>query len=77
MPGPQRSRGRRQGTGFDTTPALGAMTAARYIARLQDDREVWLDGKKVQDILTHPAFTSMVLELPRIYDLHHTEPYRD
>jgi 4-hydroxyphenylacetate 3-monooxygenase oxygenase component len=62
---------------FDTTTALGAMTGARYIESLKDSREVWLDGEKVQDVTTHPAFTGMVHELARIYDLQHTEPYRD
>ena len=62
---------------FDTTTALGAMTGARYIESLKDGREVWLDGEKVQDVTTHPAFTGMVHELARIYDLQHTEPYRD
>jgi 4-hydroxyphenylacetate 3-monooxygenase len=51
---------------FDTTTALGAMTGARYVESLQDGREVWLDGEKVQDITTHPAFTGMVHELARI-----------
>ncbi len=58
---------------FDTTTALGAMTGARYIESLKDGREVWLDGEKVQDVTTHPAFTGMVHELARIYDLQHTE----
>jgi 4-hydroxyphenylacetate 3-monooxygenase oxygenase component len=62
---------------FDTTPALGAMTGARYIESLKDGREVWLDGEKVQDVTTHPAFTGMVHELARIYDLQHTDEYRD
>jgi len=62
---------------FDTTTALGAMTGARYIESLKDGREVWLDGEKVQDVTTHPAFTGMVHELARIYDLQHTETYRD
>src|SRR5438093_10484739 len=61
----------------NTTTALGAMTGARYIDSLKDGREVWLDGEKVQDVTTHPAFTGMVHELARIYDLQHTEPYRD
>ena len=61
---------------FDTTTALGAMTGARYIESLKDGREVWLDGEKVQDVTTHLAFTGMVHELARIYDLQHTEPYR-
>ena len=55
----------------------GAMTGSRYIESLKDGREVWLDGKKVDDVTTHPAFSGMVNELARIYDLQHTEPYRD
>ena len=62
---------------LDTTKSLGAMTGARYIESLKDGREVWLDGEKIQDITTHPAFTGIVHELARIYDLHHTEKYRD
>ena len=50
---------------------------ARYLESLKDGREVWLDGEKIQDITTHPAFTGMVHELARIYDLQHTEKYRD
>ena len=61
----------------DTTTALGAMTGARYIDSLKDDREVWLDGQKVQDVTTHPALTGMVHELARIYDLQHTDAYRE
>lgn len=62
---------------LDTTTSLGAMTGKRYIDSLQDGREVWLDGEKVADVTTHPAFTGMVHELARIYDLQHTEAYRD
>ena len=61
----------------DTTTALGAMTGSRYLASLKDGRDVWLDGQKVDDVTTHPAFTGMVHELARIYDLQHTDDYRD
>ena len=57
--------------------AHGAMTGARYIASLQDDREVWLDGARVGDVTTHPALTGMVHELARIYDLQHTDGFGD
>ena len=57
--------------------ARGAMTGARYIESLRDGREVWLDGDKVPDVTTHPAMTGMVHELARIYDLQHSEQYRD
>jgi 4-hydroxyphenylacetate 3-monooxygenase oxygenase component len=53
------------------------MTGKRYIDSLQDGREVWLDGERIHDVTTHPAFTGMVHELARIYDLQHTEAYRD
>ncbi len=59
------------------TTAVGTITGARYIASLRDDREIWLDGQKIHDITTHPAFAGMVHELARIYDLQHTEAYRD
>ena len=62
---------------LDTSRTLGAMTGARYIESLKDGREVWLDGEKIQDITTHPAFTGIVHELARIYDLQHTEKYQD
>ena len=62
---------------LDTTKGLGAMTGARYIESLKDGREVWLDGKKVADVTTHPAFSGMVHELARIYDLQHNPEYRD
>ena len=59
------------------TPAQGAMTGARFIESLRDGRQVWLDGDEVQDVTTHPAFTGIVHELARIYDLQHGEEYRD
>ena len=57
--------------------AEGAMTGRRYIESLRDDREVWIDGKKVSDVTTHPAFKSFVQELARVYDLQHTDEFRD
>ncbi len=59
------------------TVALGAMTGARYIESLRDGREVWIDGKRVKDVTVHPAFKDMIGELARLYDLQHSETYRD
>ena len=61
----------------DISTAAGAMTGERYIASLKDGREVWLDGERVADVTTHPAFAGMVQELARIYDLQHTAQYQD
>jgi aromatic ring hydroxylase len=60
-----------------TNEAQGAMTGARYIESLRDGREVWLDGRRIPDVTTHPAFKDFVHELARIYDLQHTDEYRD
>ena len=61
---------------LDATEALGAMTGARFIESLKDDREVWLDGERVHDVTAHPALTKMAHELARIYDLQHSDEYR-
>ena len=53
------------------------MTGSRYLESLNDGREVWLDGQRVQDVTKHPAFTGVVHELARIYDLQHSDDYRD
>lgn len=60
-----------------TSTALGAMTGARYIESLRDGREVWLDGERVEDVTTHPAFAPMINALARVYDLQNSDEYRD
>ena len=62
---------------LDISAAHGAMTGSRYLESLNDGREVWLDGQRVQDVTKHPAFTGVVHELARIYDLQHSDDYRD
>jgi len=57
--------------------AKGPMTGERYIASLKDGREVWIDGKRADDVTTHPAFKDMVGELACIYDLQNSPQYRD
>ncbi len=54
----------------------GAMTGARYIESLRDGREVWLDGKRIDDVTTHPAFRDMIKSLADVYDQQNNE-YRD
>ena len=62
---------------LDTTATLGAMTGDRFIESLRDDREIWLDGQRVQDVTVHPALAGIVHELARIYDLQYSEEYGD
>ena len=56
---------------------LGAMTGGRYIESLRDGREVWLDGKRIDDVTTHPAFRDMIQALARVYYLQNSDEYRD
>lgn len=37
------------------TPGGGIRTGKQYLAGLQDDRDVWLAGKKVKDVTKHPG----------------------
>jgi 4-hydroxyphenylacetate 3-monooxygenase len=46
-------------------------TGPDYISSLRDGREVWIDGERVEDVPTHPAFAPMVNVRARIYDLGH------
>jgi 4-hydroxyphenylacetate 3-monooxygenase oxygenase component len=62
---------------LELTEAQGARTGARYLESLRDGREVWLDGQRVSDVTTHPAFKDFAHELARIYDLQHSPEYRD
>ena len=63
--------------GLNISTAQGAMTGPRYIESLRDGREVWLDGKRIDDVPSHPAFSVMVNELARIYDLQHSAEFQD
>src|ERR1700733_9860281 len=48
-------------------------TGDEYRESLRDGRAVWIDGEKVQDVPTHPAFRPIVDARARIYDLAHEE----
>ena len=40
-------------------------------------REVWLQGKRVEDPTTHPALRAPVERLAQLYDLQHDPAHRD
>jgi 4-hydroxyphenylacetate 3-monooxygenase len=46
-------------------------TGDEYRESLRDGRWVWIDGEKVQDVVTHPAFKPIVDARARIYDMAH------
>ena len=46
-------------------------TGAEYIESLKDGREVYINGERVKDVTTHPAFRNSVRSLARLYDALH------
>ncbi len=48
-----------------------------YIESIRDGREVWIDGERVTDVPSHPAFAPIVKLRARIYDLAHENSTRD
>ena len=52
-------------------------TGEEYRESLRDGRAVWIDGDKVDDVSTHPAFKPIVDVRARIYDMAHEDQHRD
>lgn len=49
-------------------------TGSEYLASIANDgREVWLDGARVDDVTTHPAFRNSCRMVARLYDALHDE----
>ena len=53
------------------------MTGDEYRESIRDDREVWMNGERVADVTSHPAFKPIVDVRARLYDMAHEEKYRD
>ncbi len=52
-------------------------TGAEYRASIRDGRAVFIDGERVADVTTHPAFKPIVDIRARIYDMAHDAATRD
>jgi 4-hydroxyphenylacetate 3-monooxygenase len=44
-------------SGQDTETGNGIRTGKQYLAGLQDDRDVWIQGEKVKDVTEHPGLS--------------------
>lgn len=51
-----------------TIPPKLPMTGEEYLESLRDGREVWIQGEKVKDVTTHPAFRNGARSVARLYD---------
>ena len=52
-------------------------TGDQYRESIRDGREVWIDGEKVFDVPSHPAFKPIVDIRARIYDMAHEAAHQD
>src|SRR5690625_3714586 len=49
------------------------LTGKEYLESLKDNREIWINGEKVKDVTTHPAFRNAARSIARMYDALHDE----
>ncbi|MEV4867593.1 4-hydroxyphenylacetate 3-hydroxylase family protein [Streptomyces syringium] len=52
-------------------------TGAEYLAGLRDGREVWIAGRRVDDVLSEPLLASAAHSVARLYDLQHDPLLQD
>ena len=55
---------------------MSARTGRQFLAGLRGDREVWVEGQRVSDIVTHPAFSGAARALAEVFDLQHAQADR-
>lgn len=53
-------------------------TGKDYIDKLKSNQpEVWLEGKRVTDLVNEPYFQQPIKEIAKLYDMQHDPEYRD
>ncbi|SDD85735.1 4-hydroxyphenylacetate 3-hydroxylase family protein [Ruegeria marina] len=52
-------------------------TSSDYRAAIRKDRDIFLDGERIKDVTTHPAFAPAVDLRARIYDMQADPQHRD
>jgi 4-hydroxyphenylacetate 3-monooxygenase oxygenase component len=51
--------------------AMAARTGAQFLEGLQNDREVWLEGERVENVVTNLALSGAAHALAEVFDLQH------
>ncbi|MBP2472556.1 aromatic ring hydroxylase [Crossiella equi] len=54
-----------------TKPITKPMNGVAYLDSLRDGRQVYVDGERVKDVTTHPAFANSARSIARLYDALH------
>lgn len=60
-----------------TDATTGPLTGPEYLESLRDGRVVHIDGERVADVTTHPAFRNSARSIARLYDALHDPDTRD
>lgn len=55
---------------------MAVRNGGEYKAGLKDGREVWYDGKRVEDVTTFPEFQAAIQSIADLYDLQHDPAHR-
>lgn len=50
---------------------MGIRTGRQFLESLGDDRQIWLEGERVRDVVSHPRLGPAAHTLAELYDLQH------
>lgn len=53
------------------------LTGKEYLESLKDNREVWINGERVKDVTTHPAFRNAARSIASQYDALHDDATKE
>ena len=56
---------------------MAVRTGQEFLAGLNDGREVWYDGKRVDNVVSFPPMAAAVRSTAMLYDLQHDARFRD
>ena len=57
---------------------MPALTGAQYIERLKEHPpNVWIDGERVNDVVSHPAFRNNIRTMASLYDMQYDPALHD
>ncbi|MCZ7660967.1 MAG: Pyoverdin chromophore biosynthetic protein pvcC [Xanthobacteraceae bacterium] len=57
--------------------AARPFTGKEYLESLRDEREVYIQGERVGDVTTHPAFRNAARSIARLYDALHDAKHQE
>jgi 4-hydroxyphenylacetate 3-monooxygenase len=48
---------------------MGLRTGTEYLAGLKDDRQIWYEGRRIEDPTTEPGLRNTALTVAQYYDM--------